>query len=368
MPELLSLSDVAAEPKVDLHLHLDGALTREAIFTVARKHGIKIPDISAQTLASLGAVYPDHGPFHAEVPDEFDRFLKLFGRALCVMQTPGSIYNTTLEVVRGLKKESVIYAELRFAPSYHIAKGFSMNEMIRNVIAGMRSGLLETGVRTKLIIVIPREIAYLSGYKGPSAEEIVSAALEFQDEGVVAIDLACSEHFRPEPYIDAFRSTISSRLKRTVHAGETGPQMEDNIWTAIVEMHADGIGHALPLPGMEVQLGDVLDHRIRIERAPISNKCMSVGDNDFDRIDQLIRAGVLVSVNSDDPGIFGPGCSLSQNLLAVANRYGLGIGGIRMLTSNAIESAFLTGTERQALKSQFRGLVVQRMTSAARTG
>lgn len=360
MPELLSLSDVELEPKVDLHLHLDGALTRETIFRVAQEHGIEIPDISAQTLEALSKVYPDPGPFHADVPDEFNSFLKLFGRSLCVMQTPKTIHDATLEVIRDLKKDHVIYAELRFAPSYHTAKGFSMSEMIQGVLDGMRSGLFETGVRTKLIIIIPREIAYLEDYKGPSAREIVQAALEFQDEGVVAIDLACSEHFRPEPYIDAFRSTIRSKLKRTVHAGETGPQMEHDIWSAIVEMHADGIGHALPLPGMELQMDDVLDHRIRIERAPISNRCMSVGDGNFDRIDELLNAGVLVSVNSDDPGIFGPDCSLSRNLLAVANRYGLGIGGIRMLTSNAIKSAFVSADERGFIRSQFRGLVAQR--------
>lgn len=368
MPQSLSLRDVELEPKVDLHLHLDGALTRETIFRVAQEHGIEIPDISAQTLEALSRVYPDPGPFHAEVPDEFNRFLKLFGRSLCVMQKPETIHDATLEVIRGLKKENVIYAELRFAPSYHTAKEFSMSEMIQGVLNGMRSGLYETGVRTKLIIIIPREIAYLEDYKGPGAQEIVQVALEFQNEGVVAIDLACSEHFRPEPYIDAFRSTIGSRLKRTVHAGETGQQMEDNIRMAIIDMHADGIGHALPLPGMEVQMGDVLDHRIRIERAPISNQCMSLGDSDFDRIDELLRAGVLVSVNSDDPGIFGPSCSLSQNLLAVANRYGLGIAGIRMLTSNAIKSAFLTGDERRSIQSLFRGLVAQRSPSAAQMG
>jgi len=146
---------------------------------------------------------------------------------------------------------------------------------------------------------------------------------------------------------------------RTVHAGESaesGDKLRENIMTALREMRADGLGHALPLASMPEALDMVLERGTRIERNPISNKCMSLDNGDFDQLDELIEKGVLVSVNSDDPGAFGPTCSLSQNLLQVANRYGAGLGGIRHLTSNAIKTAFLPEEEKRRLMKTFEGM------------
>lgn len=349
----LTLAQIEAEPKADLHLHLDGAVPGRVIWDVAQRHGIVIPGLESQSEAELAKTYPDPGPFHAEQPAEFNRFLALFGKAFSVMLTPKTIHDTTLEVIRDLKKQNVIYAELRFAPSYHASPEHPMEEMIASVLAAMKKAEAETGVVTRLIIIIPREIAYQKNYQGPSATRIVQTALDFEDRGVVGIDLACSEHYGPEPYMNAFRQTFGRHLRRTVHAGEAGPQMKENIWMALGIMMADGVGHALPLADDHTSLNHVQRFRVRVERAPLSNQAMCVGDGDFDQLDRLLDEGILVSVNSDDPGIFGPQCSLANNLLAVGKRYGLGIKGIRDLTQYAINSAFISGTEKGKLMARF---------------
>ncbi|MFA6306106.1 MAG: hypothetical protein WC651_05315 [Candidatus Gracilibacteria bacterium] len=348
------IRQVDKDPKIDLHLHLDGALSGEAIMSVAQRHGVTVPGISEQSLDALSEVYPDFGPFHASSKPEFDRFLALFGKALSVMQKPETIHDSTLEVIRDLKRQNVVYAELRFAPNYHCREGHSMNEMVEAVLRATREGERETGVVTRLIVVVPREIEHVDWYKGPSAKEIVKTALEFQDQGVVAIDLACSEHFGPEPYIDLFRSTFGERLQRTVHAGETGPQMQQNIKTALYQMGANGLGHARGLPSMLREMYFVRQNGVRVERAPISNQCMVVGE-DFDRVDELLERGILVSVNSDDPGIFGPGCSLAKNLVAVGRKFHFGLNGVRELTLNAARSAFLPMEEKKALEERVSG-------------
>ncbi len=354
MSEELTLGQIEADPKADLHLHLDGAIPGRVIWEVAQKHGIVIPGLEIQREEELTKTYPDPGPFHAGQPAEFDRFLALFDKAFLVMSTPETIHDTTLEVIRDLERQNVIYAELRFAPSYHKSPKHSMEAMIASVLAAMKEGEAKTGVMTKLIIVIPREIAYLKDYTGPSATRIVQTALGFErDKGLVGIDLACSEHFGPEPYVNAYRQTFGRDLRRTVHAGEAGPQMQENIWTALTLMNADGIGHALPLADNSASLHFTKRHNIRVERAPLSNQAMCVGDGNFDQINKLIDTGILVSVNSDDPGIFGPSTSLANNLLAVGNRYGLGLNGIRQLTQYAINSAFITGEERRKLMDRF---------------
>jgi len=326
---------------------------------VANEHGVMIPDpqtgeaLEEQTVEALiESGYPNPGPFGAgEDSQEFNRFLQMFGQSLAVMQTPETAKASTLEVIRDLNAENIIYAELRFAPPYHMAEGHTMEEIIQGVLDGMEEGRTETGVVTKLIISIPREISSEDGVK------VAEAAMAFQNEGVVALDLACNEaDFPPERSVEAFQATVGSNLKRTVHAGEaakTREQLEKNMWTAIKDLKADGLGHALSLGRNPGLVSTIINRGVRVERLPISNQCMNVGDGNLDHLQSLIKYGVNVSVGSDDPGIFGPTCSLSRNLLEVANAYGVGIGGIRALTQNAIDGAFITDQERDVIQKVF---------------
>jgi|GEM_PF-1965946 adenosine deaminase len=355
----LTLEDVEKEPKSTTHEHVDGMLRPESIMKVAHEHGVIVPGpkegqpLEAQTVEALIASgYPNPGPFGAgEDSQEFDRFLDMFGQSLAVMQTPETAQASTMEVIRDLASENIIYAELRFAPPYHLSKGHTMEEIIQGVLKGMEEGKAETGVVTKLIISIPREISSEEGVK------VAEAAMAFENQGVVALDLACNEADNPpEKFVKAFQATFESNLKRTVHAGEAAKdrsQLTKNIWTAIKDLRADGLGHALPLGENSDLMSAVIDKGIRVERLPISNKCMQVGDGNFDHLDGLVWYGIPVTVGADDPGIFGPTCSLSRNLLEVANTYGVGIGGVRALTQNAINTAFLTDEEREAIQRTF---------------
>jgi adenosine deaminase len=355
----LTLEQVQTEPKADNHVHLDGALRPESIMKVAQEHGVTVPGpkagqpLEAQTVEALIASgYPNPGPFGAGGDaQEFNRFLAMFEQSLAVMQTPETAQASTMEVVRDLAAENIIYAELRFAPPYHLAEGHTMEEIIQGVLKGMEEGRAETGVVTKLIISIPREISSEGGVK------VAEAAMTFEDEGVVALDLACNEaDHPPEKFIKAFQSTFESKLKRTVHAGEAAKnrnQLERNIWTAIKDLRADGLGHALRLGRNPGLMKTIIDRGIRVERLPVSNKCMQVGDGNLDHLKGIIGYGVPVTVGADDPGIFGQDCSLSNNLLEVANAYGLGIDGVRALTQSAISTAFLTEEERAAIQETF---------------
>lgn len=356
----LSRDAIAADPKVDLHLHLDGALTAHIIHRVADRHALPVPGIDEQTLEALRRVYPDPGPFDASKPEEFDRFLALFGRAFSVMRQPQPLQDTTREVVGDLARQNLIYAELRFAPSYHIGDGFDMDEVVDSVLRGMKQGESDTGMPTKLILCIPREIAHTPGYRGPSAMNIVDTAINFRNEGVVGIDLACNEHFGPEPYIPAFVRAGRAGLKRTAHAGEAGPQRARNIVKAFHSMTVDGLGHALPLWKMKDTMKQVKAAGVRVERLPVSNKCMGLQGADLDGIGILLDSGVLVTVGSDDPGIFGPTCTLTENLLAVGTHLGMNLGGVRGITQNGITGAFVDEAQRARIQAEFERRIGKR--------
>lgn len=346
-PRLATFDDIALAPKIDLHIHLDGAVAKPALVRLADKHGIHLPpDILAH--------YPDAGPFNAhERPEEFGRFLSNFMLPLSIMKTPEGIYDTTLEVIHDLKAQNVIYAEFRLAPNYVASKEHSMETMVAKVLEAMEEGYLETGVRTKLILAIPREIdsVYMGDVTGNgiTAEEIVELAMAYQAKGVVAIDLACAEQFGPEPYVDLFRKTVGSKLLRTVHAGEAGPQRARNVEIAIRDMGANGIGHGLTLTGQNGVLEEVKAGGIRIERCPLSNIAMQTTDGRLDGLNDLMRKGVLVSIGSDDHGVFGDETNLTHNLHHVAKQLALNPDSIRALTENAAHSAFLPKEEQEEL-------------------
>lgn len=344
---LATFEDISAAPKIDLHIHLDGAVRKPSLLKVANKHGIHLPP---DTLAH----YPDAGPFSAhERPEEFGRFLSNFTLPLSIMKTPEAIYDTTLEVIRDLKEQNVIYAEFRLAPNYIASREFSMETMVEKVLEAMEAGRLETGVQTKLILAIPREIdsAYAGDITGNgiTADQIVELAMAYQEKGVVAIDLACAEQFGPEPYIELFRKTIGSKLLRTVHAGEAGPQRARNVEIALRDMGANGIGHGLTLTGQDRLSNEMRKAGTRVERCPLSNIALQTSDGQLDSLQGLMEANMLVSIGSDDHGIFGDTTNLTHNLHHVAQRLSYGPADIRRLTENAARSVFLPQDQKEEL-------------------
>mgnify|MGYP000965397275 CR=1 FL=1 len=224
-----------------------------------------------------------------------------------------------------LKKNNIVYAETRFAPQYHMKKGLSLGQVIGHVLEGLSERSRETGVVVKLIVCIGREM------DGEKSVEVARAALEFQDRGVVALDLACWETpYPPERHRKAFELTFDSSLKRTVHAGEMCPKEEQNlrnIHTAITELKANGLGHAIPLHKRYYRGVDliemIVERGIRLESNPISNLVVtSLRSVEDLHLDKLMAEGVAVTLNSDDPAMWPDG-SLSHNLYVVAECHGL---------------------------------------------
>ena len=204
-----SLEAIEEMPKIDLHFHLDGGVPKDILTNLAEKHDIPLDPKKLEH-------YPNAGPFDAHNdPDGFWQFLDCFDLSLALMQSPETIYDTTLEVIRDLARQNIIYVEMRIAPNYHTKGGHSMEEMVNAVLRAMTDAEAETGTKSRLILAIPREIATagdLSG-NGNTAEDIVAVARQFERQGVVGIDLVCDEFtYPPEPYIDLFRSTIKTTI------------------------------------------------------------------------------------------------------------------------------------------------------------
>lgn len=333
-------------PKADLHRHLDGAIKPKLIIKLAKRLGVKLPTYD---LAEFTKLYQIVEPKGMPVRKLFERF----AWAIAVMRTPEGLNQAAYEQVFDLARENILYAEIRLAPGYigrypapwytpavyekNVFPTMTLDLIVELVLDGLARGMKETGITVNLTLCIPRES--LSVYGPKSVSDIVDLALKFQDRGVVAIDLACDElSYPPLKYTAAFRRTLGSKIRRNPHAGEMGSDQSrlQNILTCIENLHADGLGHALPLYQSERLMSWVKTHKIRIERTPLSlgPRC-SLKDG---HLDELLERAIPVVITSDDPALMR--ASLTDNFVAALNYHGWGEKEFWQLTANAVNTAF----------------------------
>ena len=329
-------------PKIETHLHLDGAIEPENIWRIAKEHDITLPHIPEQSLAALQTYFQFQDSRDIRTARDFDHLLRTFDIVISLMQTPEGLQEVAKTHVQYLAAQNYVYAETRFAPQYHLKEGLHLEDTIENTLIGLQKGFEETGTLVKLIACIGRENVEI----GP---DVVRAALKFQDQGVVAIDLACNEiDFPPELHIDAFRLTFGSNLRRCVHAGEvakTPEKLRHNIIASLIDLRADELGHAIPLPKMPETMDLVRDRGVRVASCPLSNLCSMIIEDVRDlSLDKLLKSDILVSLHTDDPAM--DHTSLADVYAETCNAYGFGVHHVRKLLRNAIQTAFCSEEER----------------------
>lgn len=343
--------DFKKMPKIDLHRHLDGDVDPRLLFLMAKSDKIDIGFKNSDELLRYFEKLTKQGLMSL--------LTEGFGLVTSLTQTAKNLEFIAFEEVCNLKNDGIIYAEIRFAPQYHCqgnqtyykqlkvkSERLNYREVIATVARGLKQGYKTFGVPTKLIICIGREIEPKESVK------IAEAAIKSQDLGVVAIDLACDEeNFPPLRHADAYKLTFDSKIKRTVHAGEFGAQKIQNIYAAIECLEADRIGHAIPLVDMPKLTETIKRREIGVEMCPLSNlftgaiNCLGeLG------IDELLKQEVLVTINSDDPKMFG--YSLSDSFRKVVDVYRFNAEEVKMLLLNAVKTAFCNADMKQILEKK----------------
>ena len=365
-------------PKAVVHVHLDGSVPAEDVLKLSRQQEIDVligdkdpleNPLPKKSLEERKILTPNQ---LREYWAQWDTYSVpcLFSAATNLMQTYQGAVELARAHVRSLVAQNIIYAETRFAPQYSTRDGkISIDAAVEAVLVGLDQGMQEartTGkdITVKLIVCIGREEPLEVGIK------VARAALKYQNKGVVALDLACYEaldHKRDaeqksrtaETHYPAFELTFDSALKRTVHAGEMMKDDEANlrnIHYALTQLRADGIGHGIPLWRRTYQGNDLvqlmLDRNVRLESNPVSNLFLGFIEQPEElHLDELLRAGVLVTVNIDDPAMW-PNGSLAHNLYIIEKLYGRDV--MHTLNRNAVNAAFgLSGQKKQAILKKF---------------
>ncbi len=343
-----SLSAIGALPKADLHSHIDGSVSARQLFQIARRHRRRMFTPKGRELDSVTAFmrYIEGDGYDSMLENVVDRFYPITG----LMQSEETIREVGTAYVEEQGRDGVVLAEGRFAPQYHTREGLSFDEVIGAMAEGLKEGSERYGVETALIVAIGRESSPSLG------NEVVKAAC--RSGLAVALDLGGPEAgYPPEKFREAFEIAAAKGLKATIHAGEgAGSRKQNlaNITTAISLLKADRVGHAIDLSRDDRLVSLVADKSITVEMNPVSNLVLQkINDLRDLGIDQLLRRGIRVTVNSDDPSLWPKG-RLSDVYSALCQAYWFGMKELDILIENSFEGSFSTPGKKRDFIEQYR--------------
>lgn len=321
----MTRDELVALPKVELHCHLDGSLSRNFI---EKRLGRKV---SQEELS----VSDDCRSLN-EYLEKFD----LPGQ--CLMDKEG-LREAGYDVLRSMYQENVCYVEVRFAPLLSETSDMDCRKVIEAVIAGMNKGKQDFGVEYGIITCAMRH---------HSAEEnlrMLQIVREYLGDGVCAADLAGAEALYPmSEFMDVFETVKKLGMPFTLHAGECG-----NVQNIIdsVEAGAGRIGHGIAMRGHRELQSELAKKGIGIEMCPISNlQTKAVQSTAEYPLREFLDAGLKVSINTDNRTVSNT--SLAKELEFVQKTYGVSDEEIRKMMQNAVETAFARDDVKERLQKK----------------
>lgn len=327
-----------ALPLIDLHRHLDGGLRLSSVLELAELHGVELPARDVEGLR----------PYVVVEGRERDlmSFIGRFRFLTAVLADAGACRRAAYECVEDAWEEGLDYVELRFSPQFMAEPhGLDLTAVVEAVIDGVGSASAVTGMPVGLIGTLSRT------YGSATALDELMALLSKADH-LQAVDLAGDEARYPaELFREHFRRARDAGLAVTVHAGEAaGPE---SVWAAIRVLGARRIGHAVRAREDPALLDFMAEHRIGVEANLTSNvQTRTVTAYASHPAAELLARGIPVTLNTDDPTISG--IDLRFEFETAAPRAGLGRDEIHQLQRNALELAYLSAAEKEALRSAAR--------------
>jgi aminodeoxyfutalosine deaminase len=322
-------------PKVELHVHLEGAVLPETLLNLAARHGVDLP---ATDLAGMREFYTFQ---------DFDHFVRVYMKINDCLKTPEDVGFITEELGNEAARQNIRYLEVTISPgTLVLIHGHTFEDLFAEIKAGAERARAAHGVRMQYVVDLIRDMP----------PDIRKAGTEFaiaaQDDGVVALGLGGTEaRYPPELFVDLFDMARNAGLPGVPHAGETAGR--ESVWGAIRDLNAVRIGHGIRSVEDPALVEYLAKNQIPLEISPTSNICTgAVSGWDDHPFRQLYDAGVPVTVNSDDPPMFNT--TLTQEYRELVDRFGFSIAEIEEIALVAVEHSFLADSERADLVREFR--------------
>jgi adenosine deaminase len=314
--------------KAELHLHLEGTLEPETIFRLADRNRIRLPYADVSELAA-----------RYEFTD-LQSFLDLYYANMAVLQSAEDFFEMTEAYLARAAVAGVCHAEVHLDPQAHLARGVALEIVMEGVSAALESAEHRHGISTGLIIAMLRD------HSAESAMKTLDAVLAMGTP-IIGIGLDSTEiGISPSKFVDVFAKAQALGLHRVAHAGEEGPP--ENIWQALDLLKAERIDHGIRSMEDEALVSRLASQRIPLTVCPLSNVRLKVVDSVLAHpLPEMMRRGLLVTVNSDDPAYFGG--YVDDNFAALDRTFGLTDEEEATLARNSITASFLDDARKSGL-------------------
>ena len=312
-------------PKAELHVHLEGTITPAAYRRIAERNGMDAGDV--ETLFAC---------------DDFGSFLTAFLTVVRVLRTPNDFAELAGEYIAQLAAQNVRHVEFFLSPATQriFVPDLDLEAMVRTVGSTCKAAAASHGMSASILFDLVRNL-------GPDeAMRDIDLALRVREAGVVGIGLGGDErNFPARDFVAPFERARAAGLRRTVHAGEAAGA--ESIDDAVRLLGAERIGHGVAASGNASLLALLRDRRVAIDACPTSNAVTgAVPRGRQHPLKEFLAAGIIVTLNSDDPAFFGASV---DDEYANAARAGFTREAIAAIARNSFSASFLPEAEKLRL-------------------
>jgi aminodeoxyfutalosine deaminase len=274
-------------PKIELHVHLEGTVRPKTLLEIARRNDYALP---AETEEGLAELYDFR---------DFTHFIEVWVLTTNALRTAQDFREVVVEYAAEAASHGAVYIEGIFSPAERVRRGVDWDE----IFSGYCDGAVEARERHGVEVRLTPDI--IRGYSLEDAEETVRYAAKYRDRGVLGVGLGGLEaDYPPEPYEPAFDLARELGLASVPHAGEVaGPP---SVRGALETLQADRIRHGVRAVEDSGLVQEIADRRVVLDVCPISNlRTGTVRSLEQHPLPQLVEAGAVCSISTDDPAMFG---------------------------------------------------------------
>lgn len=331
----MTLTDfIRAMPKVELHVHLQGATQPETWLELARRNAIQLP---ADTVEGMREWF---------IFTDFPHFVQVYMKICECIRTPDDIEWMTREFLAGQAAQNIRYTEFTYTPHIHYAlAGIRGRDQLEALNRGRKWAEAELGVHSGIILDISRNVSPDEGLW------TVDLAISGMSDGVVALGLGGPEvGHPPDKHAISFQRAREAGLPCILHAGETvGPT---SIWGAL-EQGSVRLGHGVRCIEDQSLVDYLREKQIPLEVCPTSNICLGVFLRFEDHpLPRLMDDGLYVTLNSDDPPMFNT--TLTDEYLKCVDVFGMGVDAVTSLVLNGVRASRLPQKEKKRMEAAFK--------------
>ena len=318
-------------PKAELHLHIEGTFEPDLMFEIARRNNISI---NYKSVDELKKAYNFNN---------LQEFLDIYYAGASVLICEKDFYDLTWAYLTKVHEQNLVHTEIFFDPQTHTDRGISFDTVIQGIHSALEDAKEKLGISSQLIMCFLRHLDEVAAF------DTLEQALPYK-EWIAGVGLDSSEMGHPpSKFENVFSKALDEGFITVAHAGEEGPAAY--VWEAINLLKISRIDHGNRSLEDDQLIKHIAEKQIPLTVCPLSNLALKVVEDLKDHpMLQLMEAGLMVTINSDDPAYFGG--YMNENYIQIAAALNLSKKQITDLAKNSFKASFLSDVEKEKLINQ----------------